>query len=96
LVLIGVTGVHAVRLLHTSSIHTRVFPVESAERVWAIHGKDSLKMTGSEGEYFLNGVSPGSWQVHIEARKPFQNARLKEIMVKPGANRDLGEIWLQR
>lgn len=96
LVLIGVTGVHAVKLLQTSSIHTRILPADSAERVWAIHGNDSLRMSGAEGEYFVNGIVPGGWQVHIEARKPFQNVRMKSIEVRPGLNKDLGEIWLQR
>jgi len=45
LVLIGITSIHAVKLLQTSSLHPRVYPA-TAEKVWAIHDKDSLKMIG--------------------------------------------------
>ena len=46
LVLIGITSVHAVKLLQTSSPHTPVYPATTAERVKAIHGKDSMSMIG--------------------------------------------------
>lgn len=46
LVLIGITSVHAVRLLKTSSLHAPIYPATAAEKVWTIHGKDSLRMIG--------------------------------------------------
>jgi len=46
LVLIGITGVHAVKLLQTSSLHVPVYPATASEKAWTFHGKDSLKMMG--------------------------------------------------
>ena len=48
LVLIGITSVHAVKLLQTSSLHAPIYPATTtaAEKVRAIHGKDSLSMIG--------------------------------------------------
>lgn len=95
LVLIGVTGVHAVKLLQTSSLHVKVLPMESADRVLAIHGKDTLTMQESDGEYFLPAVEPGIWQIRIDAKAPFQAPDDRCIEVKSGSRRNTGEVWLQ-
>jgi hypothetical protein len=95
LVIIGVSGIHAVRLLQTSSFHVRLSPAIGADRVWAIQGKDSLEMTDVNGEYYLRSIKPGHWQVSVEANSPYQNARYDVNDIKPGIDRDLGEIRLQ-
>jgi hypothetical protein len=46
LVLIGITSVHAVRLLQASSPPIHMYPSGAAGKVRAIHGKDSLRMIG--------------------------------------------------
>ena len=46
LVLIGITGVHAVKLLQASPVNTHVYPATSAKKVSANSGKDSLRMIG--------------------------------------------------
>lgn len=94
LVLIGVSSVHAVKLLQASSMHTKVFPADAAEKVYAIQGKDTSKMTGTGGEFYLTAIHPGLWQIHVEAKKPFRNATLKGIELHPGSDRDLGRIQL--
>jgi len=96
LVLIGVTGVHAVKLLQTSSLHTKVLPADSAEKVWAIQGKDTIRMMGTDGEFFLTAINPGHWQIRVEGKKPFGNQTCSEVDVVPGSNRDLGPIRLAR
>jgi len=96
LVLIGVTSVHAVKLLQTASLHATIFPAEGAEKVWAVHGKDSIKMAGSDGEYYLSAVNPGQWQVHVEAKKPYHNTSSEAVNLGPGGEKDLGEIRLKK
>ncbi|MBS1664480.1 MAG: hypothetical protein JST68_25770 [Bacteroidetes bacterium] len=95
LVIIGVSSIHAVKLLQTSSFHLRIFPLNAADRVWAIHDKDSLEMINVNGEYFLRSITPGKWQVSVEAAQPFKNERIKAGEIKPGIDEDLGEIRLQ-
>jgi len=46
LVLIGITSVHAVKLLKASSPHTHIYPATTTEKVRAIRGKDSLRTIG--------------------------------------------------
>ncbi len=94
LVLIGVSSIHAVRLLQTSSFHVRLQPTNGADRVWAIQGKDSVEMTNIHGEYYIRSINPGSWQISVETREPYRNIRFPAIELKPGIDRDLGEIRL--
>ena len=94
LVLIGVSSVHAVKLLQASSMHAKVLPADAAGKVYAIQGKDTSKMTGIDGEFHLTAIHPGIWQIRVEAKKPFHNTTLKGIELLPGSNRDLGPIQL--
>jgi hypothetical protein len=73
-----------------------MFPSNGAEKVWAIQGKDSIEMTNVNGEYILRSVKPGKWEVSVEANEPYQNACLQSGDLKPGMDRDLGEIRLSR
>ena len=95
LVVIGVTSVHAVKLLQTSSIHAKVYPAEGVEKVWAIQGSDSVKMIGNDGDYYLSAVNPGHWRVRIDAKKPYRNVDFQATNVGPGTFKDLGEIRLE-
>lgn len=95
LVVIGVSSVHAVKLLQSSAIHAKIYPSTGAERVWAIQGKDSLRMmSNEEGDYFLRTVHPGSWELRIDARKPYKDIIVKAIDVKPGTQKEMGEFTL--
>ena len=95
LVIIGVSSIHAVRLLQTSSFHVRLCPADGADKVWAIQGRDSIEMSNVNGEFFLRSINPGKWQVSVEANHPFRNVRFNVGDIKPGFDRDLGEIRLQ-
>lgn len=94
LVIIGISSIHAVRLLQTSSFHLRMYPADGADKVWAIQGRDSVEMTVVDGEYYLRSINPGEWQLSVEANAPYRDTRY-EVTVRPGADRDLGEIRLQ-
>ena len=96
LVIIGISSIHAVRLLQTSSFHVRVFPAAGADRVWAFQGKDSVEMMNVNGEYMLRSMKPGHWQLSVETNEPYKNAFLDVEDVKPGTDLDLGEIRLRK
>ena len=96
LVIIGVSSIHAVRLLQTSSFHLRTYPADGADRVWAIQGKDSMEMLNVNGEYILRSINPGHWQVSVQANSRYQNVRYDVNQVNPGTDADLGEIRLQK
>jgi hypothetical protein len=96
LVIIGISSIHAVRLLQTSSFHVRMYPSGGAAHVWAVQGKDTLEMTNVNGEYILRSINPGSWQLAIEADTPYRNVRFDINDVKPGTDVDLGAIRLRK
>jgi hypothetical protein len=96
LVLIGVTSVHAVKLMQTASLRTKVYPSYAAETVWAVNGNDSVQMFGSDGDYYVTTLRPGYWEVKIDARKPYRNMSLGILNIKAGTDRDLGEVILQQ
>jgi hypothetical protein len=96
LVLICISSVHAVKLLQTSSFHTRVFPSGAADGVWAIQGTDSIRMQGSDGNYYITTLNPGHWRIWVDAKSPYRNAELEVMNIRPGANKDLGEIRLEK
>jgi hypothetical protein len=96
LVIIGVSSIHAVRLLQTSSFHVRMYPADGAQQVWAVQGKDSIEMTNMNGQYFLRSINPGLWQISVKANTPYRDARFTISDVRPGTDMDLGEIRLKR
>ena len=96
LVLVGVTGVHAVKLLQTASLHARIFPDTGVEKVWAVQGNDSTEMIGSEGDYYITTLKPGNWQIKINARTPFKDVEYGVFNMKAGTDRDLGEVVLRK
>ncbi|HEV2481384.1 MAG TPA: hypothetical protein VGS79_17045 [Puia sp.] len=96
LVIIGVSSIHAVRLLQTSSFHVRMYPSNGASHVWAIHGKDTLEMTNVNGEYILRSINPGFWQLAVEANAPYRDARFDINDIRSGTDVDLGAIRLRK
>jgi hypothetical protein len=94
LVVIGITSIHAVKLLQTSSFHVKLFPARAADKVWAIQGKDSIEMMNVNGDYYLRAINPGHWEVSVDAKEPYLNARFNVTDMQPGTDRDLGEIRL--
>ena len=96
LVIIGISSIHAVRLLQTSSFHARMYPSNGAAHVWAVQGKDTLEMMNVNGDYILRSISPGSWQLAVEANTPYHNARFDVDNIKPGIDADLGAIRLRK
>lgn len=96
LVIIGISSIHAVKLLQTSSFHVRTFPSDGADRVWAVQGRDSVEMMNINGEYILRSINPGHWEISVEANEPYTNTRFNVSDVKPGTDVDLGEIHLRK
>jgi len=93
LVIVGISSIHAARLLATSSFHLRIDPVGSADKVQAIQGHDTLEMTRMNGIYFVRWINPGHWEVLVKASAPNRDCRYN-LTAGPGGDFDLGEIHL--
>lgn len=96
LVLLGVTSVHAVKLLQTSSLRARINPASGADNIWAIQGSDSIRMLGNDGQYFINELPAGKWMIRVKAKNPYRDTSLGVADIKPGIVKDLGEIQLEK
>lgn len=96
LVLLGVTSVHAVKLLQTASIRAKISPAGGAEKIWVIRGRDSVKMASGDGIYYLTTLPAGNWRIWIDAKKPYHDMDMQIPGVKAGLERDLGEIQLRQ
>ena len=96
LVVMGISSIHAVKLLQTSSFHVKMYPEQGAEKVWAIQGKDSIEMINVNGEYYLRSINPGHWRVWIDAKAPYRKASFDVTDMRPGTDRDLGEYRLSK
>lgn len=95
LVIIGVSSIHAARLLATSSFHLKITPAGAATRVQAIQGHDTVAMTNMNGIYYAQSVNPGRWQVLVTAMAPYRDLRY-DLTTRPGGDADLEEILLTR
>ena len=96
LVLLGVTSVHAVKLLQTASIRAQISPAEQVEQVWAIKGADSIRLSGGNGHYFVNEIPAGNWLIRVDAKEPYHAKDIEVTHISPGIEKDLGEITLYK
>ncbi len=96
LVLLGVTSVHAVKLLQTSSLRARINPASGADNIWAIQGGDSIRLVGNNGLYYINELPAGRWLIRVDAKDPYRDTNLNVVDIKPGIEKDLGEIRLEK
>ncbi|WP_315822631.1 carboxypeptidase regulatory-like domain-containing protein [Paraflavitalea speifideaquila] len=80
-IIIAVFSLHAVRVMHQSSITGKISPSDGAEVVIAINGTDSLKLKSADrGFSFI--VKPGAWKVLVNAKNPYKDATLNADVKK--------------
>ena len=79
----------------TSSITGKVSPADAAETVWAISGTDSVRSAVSAGSFTLS-VKAGTYKVVVDAKDPYKDILLENVVVKDDHPADVGEIVLQK
>lgn len=87
--LIALSGAAVVK----SRIHGEIVPPESAKKVWAINGKDTLSINPVMGHFSFD-IAPGTWKLYIEAMPPYRPFVKENIQVKESEEVDLGKIVL--
>ena len=93
LVVMVITGIHAMRLIHANTINGRVQSPDALQFVWAIQGKDSVIAQAVNGVFVLK-VKPGAWKVLLHTQTPYKNMVIDKVVVSDGKATDLGEIKL--
>lgn len=79
-----------------SGIKGTISPAESAGNVWAIAGKDSLKVTPVQGAFQFSDLKAGTYKIVVEGKAPYKNFEKEGVAVKDGAVLDLGTITLSK
>ena len=78
-----------------SVITGRVSPADGLENIWVISGKDSVKTPASNGLFSLE-VKPGVHQLFVDARSPYKDVLLDNLMVTENEVLDIGEVILKQ
>ncbi len=94
LVILVITGIHAMRLIKANTINGKVSAPSALQYAWAVKGADSVIVAADHGNFSIK-VSPGIWKVLLHTRSPYRNQEIDNIIVTDGHSTDLGEIILQ-
>ena len=78
-----------------ASITGKVSPGDGAESVWAISPTDSVKAMINAGTFTMQ-VKPGTYKVMVDAKDPYRDVLLDNVIVADGHPADVGEIVLQK
>ena len=76
-----------------SGIQGTISPADGAKKVWAYSGKDTVSVIPSSTGFSID-VKPGTWNVYVEAVKPYKDATVSNVTVEDGRYTDAGEIKL--
>jgi len=93
LVVLVITGIHAMRLIKANTINGKVSSPNALQFAWAINGTDSVIVAASNGTFSLK-VKPGIWKVLLHTKNPYKNMVIEHVMVSEGKSTDLGDIRL--
>lgn len=77
-----------------AAISGKIIPAEGAQKVWAISGADSVSTIPAGGKFSVN-VKEGTWNLLVEAVKPYQNAVMTGIVIIDNQPADVGTITLK-
>jgi hypothetical protein len=94
-VVIAISGIHAMQRYQASSISGKVTPPEGVNLVWAMGAKDTVKTPLKDGAFMLPVKAAGQYKLVVDAKDPFQDA-VMEVAVEAGKNTDVGEIKLKQ
>jgi hypothetical protein len=73
----------------------RISPADGVETVTVISGKDTLRPPLSAGAFSVE-VRPGVCQLMVDAKSPYRDVWLDQLMVAEDEVLDLGEITLKQ
>ena len=77
------------------SISGSIVPADGALYVWAIQATDTVRAVPANGSFSLS-AKPGAWKVIIDAKDPYKDVMLENVMVNDGKETSVGEIRLQQ
>lgn len=95
LVILAISGLHAIKIMRTPSLRGVVVPEDKIKTIWAVQGLDSTEIKNSDGSFNVK-IKPGIWRIIINTKEPSQTTSvLYRVEATEGKNIDLGQISLQ-
>ncbi len=95
LVVLVITGIHAMRLIKANTINGKVSSPDALQFAWAVNGNDSVIVAANNGNFSLK-VKPGIWKVLLHTKSPYKNMVISHVIVSEGRSTDLGDIRLEQ
>lgn len=77
-----------------SSIYGTIEPAESAAKVFAIKGTDTLVVIPEAGKFSVAVTGAGKWKLYVQAISPYKDAVVDNLTVEEGRSTDAGIIKL--
>ncbi|HYE55126.1 MAG TPA: carboxypeptidase regulatory-like domain-containing protein [Chitinophagaceae bacterium] len=93
--ILGVVALHSFNYKKAGSITGSLVPADGAVNIWAIQATDTVRAVIANG-IFSFSTRPGAWKVIIDAKAPYKDVMLENIMVNDGKETSVGEIRLQQ
>ncbi|WP_026897533.1 hypothetical protein [Daejeonella oryzae] len=88
-------GLFSFTAFEGGTIKGTVTPSGSVESVYAISGTDTIKAQVADSLVALE-VKPGTYSIQIDAKEPFKDQKVENVLVEEGKTTDLGTITLNQ
>ena len=93
---IAATSLFAFSKFEPGSIKGSVAPAEFAVKAWAISDKDTFQVKVDKGVFELKDLTPGKYNLIIEATTPYKSIGKQDVPVTEGKPTDVGQIQLTK
>lgn len=87
-------GLFSFAAFEGGSIKGTVNPSGSVESVYAISGTDTIKAVVADSLIAMDNVKAGTYSIQIDAKEPFKDQKLDNVLVEKGKITDLGKLTL--
>lgn len=78
----------------TGTVKGSVNPGDGALRAFVFSAKDTFSANVYNGAFIITGVKPGSYNLLVQAKPPYQNVLKESVSVADGEPTDVGIIEL--
>jgi len=93
--ILAVVALHSFNSNKAGSISGSIVPADGALYVWAIQATDTVRAVPANGAFAITAKA-GAWKVIIDAKDPYKDVMLENVMVNEGKETSVGEVRLQR
>ena len=89
-------GLFAFSSIKVNGIRGKVLPLNSAEKVMAISGKDTLTTSVLNGNFAFSNIKKATYTIIIHAKPPYSDLFVENVAVLDSAITDIGTVQLKQ